>query len=268
MILVLSNDGDECSTWLCERLAGCGCDPVLMLTSSQLAGSRDWEHRIDRSGARVAFTLPDGQRIVSGDVRGTVNRLLFPPASRLLLSLPADRSYVQQEWMAFFLSWIQALPDPVLNRPTGQSLSGEWRHRSQWTMFAVRAGLPIRPYAQDGSVVPDAWLSDRSLLALGWQPRTLLVIAGRVIGDAPPRILDGVASLARMAATPLLGIDFAERAGEWVLAGATPQPDLRLGGESAVAALVEALSPSAPAERRTSQWNRPSDSRSEVEASV
>jgi hypothetical protein len=52
----------------------------------------------------------------------------------------------------------------------------------------------------------------------------------------------GCARLAQLSATDLLGIDFnLTWTGDWVFRNATPQPDLRLGGEALLDALAIAL---------------------------
>jgi hypothetical protein len=56
----------------------------------------------------------------------------------------------------------------------------------------------------------------------------------------PKDILGGCLQLARVADTPLLGIDLAQdTAGQWIFAAATPMPDLRVGGDAFLNALVE-----------------------------
>jgi hypothetical protein len=129
----------------------------------------------------------------------------------------------------------------VLNRATPRGLSGSWRHRSEWVWLAAQAGLPTPRYLQSssrGGEVGDAQLtSPASPLA------TVFVVGEHVVGEiAPPSILSGCQRLARLTGTSLLGIDFTvDAGGAWTFSGATPQPDLRLGGNALLDALASAL---------------------------
>jgi hypothetical protein len=71
----------------------------------------------------------------------------------------------------------------------------------------------------------------------------VLVLAGHVVGEAaPPAVQAGCRRLAHLVCTPLLGVDFtAGEAGPWTFVGATPAPDLRLGGEPLLDVLNEVL---------------------------
>ena len=61
----------------------------------------------------------------------------------------------------------------------------------------------------------------------------------RVIGpEAPSEILEGCRRLARLSGEGLLGIELSE---DFRFAGASPLPDLRLGGKPLLDALVCAL---------------------------
>jgi hypothetical protein len=71
---------------------------------------------------------------------------------------------------------------------------------------------------------------------------TVLVIDRNAFGAAPPSVLSSCKRLAALAGTAILGIEFKAGAlGRWTFAGATPQPDLRIGGQPALDALAEAL---------------------------
>ena len=63
--------------------------------------------------------------------------------------------------------------------------------------------------------------------------RSVLVLGGQTTGAAaPPEIASACVRLAEEAEIALLGVDFvAGPEGPWTFAGATPHPDLRLGGE-------------------------------------
>jgi hypothetical protein len=167
-----------------------------------------------------------------------LNRLVTVPYEPLRHLEPEDRDYASQELTAFFLSWLHALPCPVLNRATPQGLSGAWRHRSEWVWLAAQAGLPTPRYRQSSS--SGGQVRDAGITSPASTVATVLVVGRQVVGEsAPSSILSGCQRLARLTGTHLLGIEFtADAGGAWTFSGATPQPDLRLGGS----ALLDALS--------------------------
>lgn len=232
MWLVLSPSHDAAAAWACEGLRARGLHPVHHLTTETLAFGVQWEHRIDGGGAHVRLTLPNGLDVRSTEVQGVLNRLLAAPADSTLVARPSDRDYAQQELMAFFMSWLETLPGPVLNPPTAQGLSGAWRHPSEWNCLAAEAGLPTSPYA----------LSSRTVLEVPHVPvGRVIVVDGVVVGSVPEATREGCRRLAALARTPLLGIDFEPESGTF--AGATPQPELRHGSAPLLDALARALAP-------------------------
>jgi hypothetical protein len=145
-----------------------------------------------------------------------------------------------QEMTALFMSWLSAVPAPVLNRPAAQGLCGAWRHPSEWAVLASRAGLPTFPFHQSEQLdVPVG----RRLSPPDSPLHTAFVVAGRFVGPPlPPAIADASIALAELAGVELLGLEFAAvPASPWTFAGASPQPDLRLGGQALLDALAQAM---------------------------
>jgi len=71
-----------------------------------------------------------------------------------------------------------------------------------------------------------------------------VVLGDRVFGPSfPPEIRAACLRLAQLSKTTLLGIEFTASASGnvWTFAGATPMPDLRMGGEPLLNALAEEL---------------------------
>ena len=240
MWLVLCAPTDAAALWAYQRLGDCGLAPLELVSTEQLVYSRRWEHRLGSEGMHLAISLTDGRTIRHDGVRGVLNRL--PPVlpDHFPAAAPADRLYAAQEVTALFMSWLSALPPPVLNRPTSQGLSGAWRHPSEWACLAGRAGLATFPYRQDGRTLPQA----TARLAPPSTPnQTVFVVDGRFVGPAVPTgVAEGCRRLAELARTGLLGVELAEGAdGLWTFAGASPQPDLRLGGQALVEGLAEVL---------------------------
>lgn len=164
---------------------------------------------------------------------------------RHLWTAARDHDYITQEFTAFFMSWLYALPGPILNRPTPQGLGGRWRHASEWALLASAAGLPTPPYRLSSLDAHDEMAAgERGLFPAGTPTRQAVVVGGVAFAPEgmPGEIRDACARLAEAADTPLLGVDFAAGAcGEWTFAGATPLPDLRAGGQPLLDALARAL---------------------------
>jgi len=237
MTLILCEAGDAAASWAAERLRERGRSADI-LPGEALADAVRWEHRIDGEGASVAITLADGRRLTSESAEPILNRLAYIPTTRLQATAGADYGYALQETFAFYLSWLHAWPATVLNRPTPQGLCGNQRHGSAWAALAAAAGLPARGWRQ----------SDEDAPGFGWVPEPAeafaFVVAGRVL--LPPVLAGALAApclrLAERAGTALLGIGFARaEGGSWEMVGASPVPDLALGGEPLADALAEAL---------------------------
>jgi hypothetical protein len=237
MILVLCETFDSAAFWAADSLRSRGAD-VSIVTTSDLEGAIRWEHRVGRSGAAtIDVELMDGRRVGSREPMGVLNRLSFVPTARLNAIAGTDCSYAIQEMNAFFLSWLNALPGPVLNRPKPQGLGGNWRHPSAWAVLAGRAGLLSAPYSQSCESDPDvAWLQSRPPEA------TTVFVIGRqavVARGLPARVEEACVRLAQAASEDLLGIDFLHGC----FIGASPRPDLQLGGDKLVDVLADALAP-------------------------
>jgi hypothetical protein len=240
MWLVLSQAGDESARWAEAGLRARGLAPLELVLAGQLVAAR-WAHRVGAGAASVEAELPDGRRICGEAVRGVLNRLYTPPDDLLPLVAPDDRDYARQELMAFYMSWLYALPGPMLGRPSPQGLSGAWRHVSEWRWFAARAGLPTEPYRLTSRDLGADGYGDPAGHAPG--ARTVVVVAGRAVGrDVPEAVLEGSVRLAALAETDLLGVEVAPSPmGTLSFAGASPLPDLRLGGEELLDVLAHAL---------------------------
>jgi hypothetical protein len=240
LVLVVCEETDLGAFWAAERLQSRGLS-VEIVTGADLAAAERWEHRLGRSGTTLALTFAGGERCLhSRDVRGVLNRLSFLPSAWLQRIGGADRDYAIQEMYALYLSWLHALPGPLLNRPTPQGLCGNWRHPSAWAVLAAHAGLSVASYRQSSEDDPaETWRA-----ASEPPVATVLVIGERVV--APPQMPSdqwgSCLRLARAAGTILLGIDFTPAAsGGWEFSGASVVPDLIRGGEPVADALAEVL---------------------------
>jgi hypothetical protein len=238
MFLILCASNDYSAQWAHQGLRRLGVAPVELITSEALAYTRSWEHRVGAAGASIRIGLADGRAICSSRVRGVLNRLLSAPQDLVNCAQPTDRDYATQELSSFYLSWLQALPGTVINRPEPQGFCGRWRHTSEWATLAHRAGLPAPPYRQTAQDVPETGY--RSLAPPGAPIQYIIVLRGKVFGAVLPETTRAACTrFAGFAQVEMLGIDlFRAEDDRWTLAGATPYPDLTVGGELLLAHLA------------------------------
>lgn len=240
MWLVLCEPGDLGALWAYQGLQARGFEPLELLAPQMLVSSRHWEHGLGRRGASISIELPGGKTLDGARVRGVLNRIAWLPPSLFRQAAPDDRAYATQEMTALFMSWLSALPGPVLNRPVSQGLCGSWRHPSEWAVLAARAGLAAFPYRQSSRV--EAPVGGR-LAPVRGSVRTVFVVNDRFVGPPlPPELTEACLRFAALAGLGLAGLEFAAGpAGPWTFLGASPQPDLRLGGPPLLDALAAAF---------------------------
>ena len=104
--------------------------------------------------------------------------------------------------------------------------------------------MPTTPYSQTSHDDVDESMQVRRIVP-DTTPTTMVVTLGdRVFGPPlPPQISAGCVQLAQISKTPLLGIELTigQSPALWTFAGATPIPDLRLGGEPLLDELARKL---------------------------
>jgi hypothetical protein len=243
MYLVICNSFDKAALWAYEGLKAHGLNPIELIDADSLACSPYFEHRIKNNQVNTKIRLPDGRQIDSELILGVLNRLQSIPTSHLKAS-KADNQYALQELNAFFISWLYSLPPPVLNPATPQGFSGESRHISSWILMANSAGLAVPKFEQNSigaDKAPFYWIG--RFVPPETKVKTVFVIDSQVVGaDVPPEVAEGCRRLAELAETPLLGIEFLDSPdASWMFVGATPCPNLTLGGELLLDELSRAL---------------------------
>jgi hypothetical protein len=239
LVLVICEESDRGVFWAADHLRSQGM-PVEIVTGTDLAAAKRWEHRVGQAGVGFELELADGRHFSSLGIKGVLNRLPYLPAAWIQRVGGLDRDYAIQEMYAFYLSWLHSLPGPLLNSPTPQGLCGNWRHPSVWAALAGRAGLPTPTYRQSSDDDPDTFWKPATVPS----PMTVFVVSENAIGPPmlPQQFRDPCVRLATAAGVALLGIDFTvSPAGEWWFAGASVMPDLYRGGEPLIAALAEAF---------------------------
>ena len=243
MWLVLCDASDASAILAFQALRKRGIAPLELVTAEALSLAEEWEHRLEGDSASIRCRVSNSLSFAGDEVRGVLNRLYTAPTNHWRAAPKVDQEYVQQELIAFFLSWLHALPCPVINRPTPQGLCGQWRAESEWVWLAQDAGVPVAPYRQSSYDRVDEMKGEKRLLVPGAPVQTVIVVSGTVTGVPAPNVVkDACVRLAKAAGTALLGIDFLPgAAGEWTFAGANPMPDLRHGGPALIDALIAAL---------------------------
>jgi hypothetical protein len=249
MWLVLCSSTDFPALWAYQGLNQLGFGPLELVLVDGLSQASRWEHRLDARGIHLNFTLADGRVIDASQIRGAVNRVLFPSTMINQAATPSDSDsdsdYIQAELHAFYLSWLKSLPGVVLNRPTATGLCGSWLHASEWALRAGRAGLTTRRYQQAARDSPEHCgippVADAEV-------RRVIAFDGQVFGSPVPRdVANGCIKLAQEVETALLGIDFqVDPREEWVFCDATPCPDLSLGGMPLLRSVARVLQEALP----------------------
>jgi len=249
MLLVVCGLDDESALWFARRASQSGAD-CKIVTTEALSYARHFSHRLARGEVRTAVRLADGTRLVDSEISGVLNRAVQAPVAAWQLAAPAERDYATMELHACTLSWLHALPCQVRNRPEPDCLAGPMRHAFVTVAAAHAAGLPCPEVTFDttGPLGPADALLLAAARAAGPQARPvhLACLDGVVAGGEPPEpVVAGIAAFAaRMRAdAALLGIDFFAGAGGWWFAGASPLPDLRVGGETLCRRLLSLLAP-------------------------
>ncbi len=249
MWLVLCHSTDRPALWAYEQLIEHGLAPVELVTAEVLSCAVRCEHRLTANTQSVDITLADGRRIESAAVRGTLNRIHYPAVQHLSVVAEEEREYAAQELQAFYLGWLYSLPAPMLNVPTPQGLSGQWRFPTEWNVLASQAGLVTR------SMHVSSREYDIGMFASNMSPEnsrnhhTIFCVAGDVIGDhVPVEVATACRSLAKASGTALLGLEF-ELGDRWTFLNASVSPNLSLGGQPLIASLVSLFSNRSPCYR-------------------
>jgi hypothetical protein len=223
---VLCGPEDAAAVWAAHELTRRGL-PVRIVTTEELVYGT-LVHTVGRAGASVAVRLADSS-VLGPDLRGTLNRVLRIPRDHLAATGDADREYVLAELQAVLTSVLVALPGVVVGRANPRGLGGAWWRPAEWMVAAARAGLTTVGYRSGGCDEHG-------------RTSTVLVVADQVVTPdlvLPKDVEAACRALACAHGGGVLGLDLVTDS--WELVGATPWPDLRLGGEPVVQALHSAL---------------------------
>ncbi len=232
MWLVLCHPDDVSALWAGQGLRTRGVTPVEFISPVELICARRLEYRAgDGKPAQASAELAGGKRLDVRCLRGTLNRaarMEYPQVQRAAL---ADRTYVQAEMDAILLAWLGALPAPVFNPAHPSGWGGAQSHPFAWALRAQAAGFLTPPHRCGYAGLEIPFIQSRHA--------TTHIVFGRRTFPALPQDMERAAvRLAESAGLPLLGITLSwQPDGQALLTGATPSPDLRIGG----AAFLDAL---------------------------
>ncbi len=218
-VLVFANDADEVARGFVRRHARRG---VRLVTPRDLSRA-GWLYRF-RRGTASAQAVIEGQLVPQSRLAGVITRLGCVTTADVAQIDVADRAYVAAEMQAFLAAWLQALPCPVLNRPSTTCLAGNWWSPHRWVRTAERAGIRVSAVEQRVE-----WRADR----MPEQPRSrnaslasVTIVGSREIGEASPRLRQQARRLAREARLDFVTIRFSSPTADAAFLGATLWPDL------------------------------------------
>jgi hypothetical protein len=240
--LILAHQGDATATHVAARLLQRHRpEDTRLVSMEEIVFAPRWSHTLNGAKAKAALTLHDGTEI-HGDRIGIVfNRLQYLDMPHFAASDKADREYAAMEMFALFLSWLKALPCPIINPVSSQNLAGPIHSSLAWQQLAGKAGLPtvrmrltssLRRYSVSGLIPypggPGAIGNVPACLteAAGDQFARAFVAGKEVLGDVPEQLMPGCAKLASLSGFEVLLIHFASLRNDasWKFNGIDPYP--------------------------------------------
>ena len=141
LILAHSNDRTALQVHVMLR-ARHGPDQVKLILSEELAYSPFWKHYLEDGKVTTEVRLRDGTSLESGCIGVVLNRLLAPAVPYFASAV--DQNYAVMEMYALYLSWLNSLPCPVVNKASSMGLGVQTRSHAEWLMLAGKVGLPVR----------------------------------------------------------------------------------------------------------------------------
>lgn len=222
MLLVLAHHDDASA----HAFAAVPDGAVRAMTCAQLCDLGACWH-MDNTGAGAPRISWRATRSTLDDIHGVITRLTVISGKDLPHIIESDRSYVAAEMHAFMLAFLDALPCPLLNRPSPACLSGPALRFVQWQEHARALAIPVAPkLAQD----------DRSL-AEGDSIVDVTVIGDQALGTNDARLAQWSRALAARVGATYLGLRFHGQDEAYHFVGADTFPRLEI--PSIRAALLE-----------------------------
>ena len=235
MILIIAEPFDMAALWLHSRIAQEGDISVRVITPAQLSYALSIEQHLGSPHDDIIFRLATNETIRMCDVAAVINRFVTVPQAHIEQAPEADRSYATSEIHAFMLGWLGALPCPIFNPPSPESLSGPWHPDIAALNFAVMSGFACEPVTLGISDSPPPFTGDPASV------NTHFVLDGLVIGallDTSAR--DAMIQFARLWGARLVQVDTCMRDGRRHFVCATSMADYPRGGALLVRAILKA----------------------------
>lgn len=255
--LILAHPGDATAAFVVARLLERHPPGETKLVSlDEIVFAPRWAHTLNGAKANTVLTLHDGTAIRNDEIGIVFNRLRYVDMPHFAASSQGDREYAVMEMFALLLSWLKALPCPVISPISPQSLAGPNHSSLAWQHLAGKAGLPtarmrmtssmrrysvsdLIPYPAGSASIGNvpAWLIEPR----GEQLTSALVAGDHVLGNVPVQLIPGCLKLASLSGIELLLIHFASlgKNGGWKFNGVDPAPSVT--DEAAVDAIVRHL---------------------------
>lgn len=204
MIIILGSALDPAAAQIVTDLAGWGCGGTRLVSAEDL-GRAGWA--FDPAAPSEGHLVADGAVLAVAEVDAVVVRRPAVAAEELGWLDAADRQYGAAESNAFLVSWLSAVPCPVLNRPSATCLCGPGWSQLHWRLAAERVGLRWR---------------QASTAAEAEAGRDVVVCGSSVHGARDPGEARDAIALSGQAGATLLGLRFIGNA----LCAVTTQPSL------------------------------------------
>ena len=225
MYLIIASQVDDDAK---ELLPHFSAGSVRLVTPRDL--SRPGWHYCSRDPSDTTGVF-DGAKYYSTTIKGVLTRLNAIWSPELVHIADEDREYVAAETTAFLKFWLSNMPCPVINPPTGGSLSGpKWR-KEQWLWAAREVGIPIAPYSR-GTRSADLDVEEFNSMV------EITLVGGQCLLGVESELVTMTRSLAESLGIALLSAKFVHKKGHgYVLIGANPIP--RLFGSRSVELMID-----------------------------
>lgn len=238
MFWMLLHADDAPGIWLYRRLRQQGV-VVELVTVDEWFCNQVFTLTMDETTADTYLRLQDGRVWNLEQTRAVMARVRSMPTVAWQLFAESEKDYVAQEWQAIFMAWADLMP-MLFNQPTPMGMSGRTRSTGEWSQLADSVGFDTIPFFYDSAVGIVAQTDLHHVQRLD-----SLVYRGRCYMNAdslPESVKEMAIALQEASGENLIGVSLAKSAAGFVFMGATTHPDLRLGGDAFIQAILTDLS--------------------------
>jgi hypothetical protein len=227
VIVIFASRYDLSATSLVARWAD---QDASLLTCDDLSVA-GWRHYLNPNESSVAVI--NGRTVPVEEIKGVLIRWPAVFEQELTGIIPADRSYIAREMMAFLVSWFSSLKCPVINDPTPVNLTGPAWRPEQWAWAAAKLGIPVRKTRRHVARSAEDATQDQT------PARTTVTVVGtRCFGQVEEPLLAQARRLADAAGVIFVNVSFSGPEADSFFAGVDLLPNL---SEEASDAVLELL---------------------------